>query len=59
MLHIVLFSFKSFYQKIFSCKVFDETMFDTSICLISCFPYWGFSRDKTEAYVTPLTLQVS
>jgi hypothetical protein len=47
MLHIVLFSFMSFYQKVFSCEVFDETMFDTSICLISFFPHRGFFRDKT------------
>jgi hypothetical protein len=46
MLHIVLFSFMSFYQKVFSCEVFDETMFDTSICLISFFPTEVFLEIK-------------
>jgi hypothetical protein len=32
----------------FSYKVFNETMFDTNICLISCFPHRGFSRDKSR-----------
>ena len=27
----------SFYHQVFSYKVFNETMFDASICLISCF----------------------
>jgi hypothetical protein len=47
-LHIAPFSFMSFYHQVFSYKVFNETMVNTSICLISCFPQWGFSRDESS-----------
>ena len=34
--------FMSFYHQVFAYKVFNETMFDKSICLISCFPVGVF-----------------
>jgi len=48
MLHIALFSFMSFYHQVFSYKVFNETMLDASICLISCFFPQGFSKELKE-----------
>jgi hypothetical protein len=36
-LHIVLFSFMNFCHQVFSYKVFNETMIDANICLISYF----------------------
>jgi hypothetical protein len=47
-LHIALFSFMSFYHQIFSYKVFNETMVNTSICLISCFPQLGFFLEMNQ-----------
>ena len=45
---ILIVGSDSSYHQVFSYKVFNETMIDASICLISCFPHSFFSRDKTR-----------